>query len=152
MEPDVEVCIRINRPAVEVWTAVADPSRFAQWSPESSGASSRGPLVQGARFTGSNRNGPLRWSTACLVVESLPEGAFAFDVSFLGMSVARWRYQLTPDGEGCLVHEQWWDRRGPVMKVLGIVGTGVADRVEHNRRTMNQTLAGLKDDLEASAG
>jgi len=152
MEPAVEVSARIARSPEEVWAAFADPSRYARWSPEASGASSEGPLAQGARFTGSNRNRLMRWSTSCQVVESVPGSAFAFDVSYLGMAVSRWRYVATTDEDGCLVTEQWFDRRGPVMKVLGIVGTGVADRTEHNRQTMTETLAALKAELERAGG
>jgi uncharacterized protein YndB with AHSA1/START domain len=150
-EPDISVRERVDRPADAVWLAVSDPSRFTQWSPEASGASVAGPLSTGTPFTGSNRNGVFRWTTSCVVVESVPGVAFAFDVSFLGLAVSTWRYHLTPTDEGCEVVEQWWDRRGTVMKTIGALGTGVSDRAEHNRRTMTQTLAALKADLEGQA-
>jgi hypothetical protein len=151
--PDVHVTISVSRPAIDVWRAIADPTRVATWSPEARAAhvDVAGALAVGARFTGSNQNGPLRWTTSCVVVESVQGAAFAFDVSYLGMAVARWRYEITGTAVGCEVEEQWWDRRGPVMKAIGLIGTGVADRVAHNRRTMTKTLAALKADCEADS-
>lgn len=148
--PDISVHTTVAQPPQLVWSAVADPSRIASWSPENTGAStpSDGPLAVGATFDGSNRNGVFRWSTRCTVVESDPGCAFAFDVSFLGLAVARWRYAISPTDEGCLVDEQWWDRRGLLMKGLGLVGTGVTDRKAHNEATMRQTLAAMRADLE----
>jgi hypothetical protein len=67
------------------------------------------------------------------------------------MAVARWRYEIRGTAVGCEVEEQWWDRRGPLMKAIGLIGTGVHDRVVHNRRTMTATLAALKADCEADA-
>jgi len=148
--PDVSVSVRVAAPAEVVWAAVADPTRIASWSPENTGANAGGvgPLPVGAAFDGSNRNGRFRWSTSCVVVESTPGAAFAFDVSYLGMAVARWRYAITATAEGCLVEEQWWDRRRGVLKSLGFAGTGVRDRVAHNTHTMRQTLAVMRADLE----
>jgi uncharacterized protein YndB with AHSA1/START domain len=151
--PDLELDVVVERPPALVWEAVADPVRIAAYSPEASGVAaeggtSGGPLTVGARFRGSNRNGFFRWSTQCAVVESTAGEAFAFDVSYLGMSVARWRFVLAPEGEATRVVQQWTDRRGITMKALGTVGTGVADRRTHNERTMRATLDALKADLE----
>ena len=153
--PDLQLDVVVDRPPALVWEAVADPVRIAAYSPEASGVAeeggtSGGPLPVGARFRGSNRNGLFRWSTQCAVVESTPGVAFAFDVSYLGLSVARWRFLLEPEGEGTRVVQQWTDRRGVTMKALGTVGTGVADRRTHNERTMRATLDALKADLEDS--
>jgi hypothetical protein len=134
-----------------VWDAVADPRRIASWSPEARGVSgdsgAPGPVPVGATFSGSNRHGFFRWTTRCVVVESTPGEAFAFDVTYLGRSVARWRYSLTAVDEGTRVEEQWWDARGVAMAALGAVGTGVPDRRTHNERTMRETLAALAADL-----
>jgi uncharacterized protein YndB with AHSA1/START domain len=148
--PDVVVATTVARPAAVVWEVVADPTRIAAYSPEShhvSGAP-EGPLPVGATFAGANRNGAFRWSTRCRVVESIPGEAFAFEVTYFGMAVARWRYALTPDVVGTRVEEQWTDQRGALMKALGTVGTGVADRRTHNERTMRATLEALRHALE----
>jgi uncharacterized protein YndB with AHSA1/START domain len=149
--PDLSVSALVRRTPDTVWTAVADPRRIASWSPEARGVSGQsgvaGPLPAGATFPGRNRNGVFRWSTRCVVVESTPGEAFAFDVSFLGMPVARWRYALTPAEGGTRVEEQWWDARGALMTAIGAVGTGVADRRNHNDRNMRETLDALAADL-----
>lgn len=129
---------------------VADPQQISRHSPETTGVrtSVGGPLPVGASFAGSNANGWFRWTTSCVVVESEPRRAFAFDVTFLGLAVSRWRYAVTPEPDGCIVEEQWWDHRGVLMKTIGAVGTGVRDRRAHNTRTMTDTLSALKAHLE----
>jgi uncharacterized protein YndB with AHSA1/START domain len=150
--PDVSTSVMVRRTPEAVWDAVADPRRIATWSPEAYAVSEDddgpGPMAVATTFSGSNRRGVHRWTTRCVVVESTPGEAFAFDVSYLGMSVSRWRYALTAVEGGTLVEEQWWDTRGTPMKVLGAVGTGVADRRTHNERTMRATLDALAADLE----
>ena len=153
-DPDVSVSTVVRRSAPDVWMAVADPARVVSWSPESSGVSGGqpGPLPVGTSFSGSNRNGVFRWTTQCRVVESDPGTAFAFDVTFGRLAVSRWRYVLEDRDDGCVVTEQWWDQRGLFMKAIGLVGTGVADRATHNKRTMRETLAALRADLESMPG
>ena len=150
--PDVSVDVVVRRTPDAVWDAVADPRRIASWSPEARAVSgtgdATGAMPVGTTFAGSNRHGVFRWTTRCVVVESTPGEAFAFDVTYLGMAVARWRYELTGVDGGTRVQEQWWDSRGLAMKAIGAVGTGVADRRTHNERTMRETLAALAADLE----
>ena len=97
--PDLSVETVVRRTPDAVWDAVADPRRIASWSPEARGVSGHsgatGPVPVGTTFSGSNRHGFFRWTTRCVVVESTPGEAFAFDVTYLGRSVARWRYSLT---------------------------------------------------------
>lgn len=153
-DADVSVAVDVRRAPDVVWAAIADPTRFPSWSPEAAGvlgaAASGGPLAVGAQFSGANRNGIFRWSTRCTVVESVAGTTFAFDVTYLGMAVARWRYAVTPSDTGSRVEEQWWDHRGAIMKAIGAIGTGVADRRTHNERTMRATLDALKAELEDS--
>jgi uncharacterized protein YndB with AHSA1/START domain len=78
-----------------VWAAVTDVTRMGEWSPECTGAAWRGTPagpVLGARFRGRNRKGGIRWSTVCRVVEAEPGRAFAWDVSFGPIPVARWGF------------------------------------------------------------
>ena len=149
--PDVAVSVQIRNSPEVAWAAVADPQRTASWSPEvvgvSGAGSMTGPLPVGTRFSGSNRHRIFRWTTRCVVVESTPGESFAFDVSYFGLDVSRWRYSVTPVDGGTRVVEQWWDIRGGLMKLLGLVGTGVADRRTHNERTMRETLDALATDL-----
>jgi hypothetical protein len=122
------------------------------WSPEANDVRGTtvadGPMPVGTTFSGANRNGVFRWATRCTVVESSEGSAFAFDVTYLGLAVARWRYAVTDVPDGCRVDEQWWDDRGAPMRWLGTIGTGVADRRSHNQATMRATLDAMRDDLE----
>jgi hypothetical protein len=148
--PDLEVSVMVTAGADELWRDVADPARLVTWSPEATaarqvrhaagGAAGPGPLPAGATFSGSNRRGAFRWSTRCRVVESAPGAAYAFDVSYLGLAVARLRYAFSPVEGGTRVTEQWWDHRGAVMRVVGTIGTGVRDRRTHNEAGMRATL------------
>jgi uncharacterized protein YndB with AHSA1/START domain len=149
--PDVNVQMNISGKAIDVWSAVADPRRITEWSPESASVrcDTEGALPMGATFYGSNQNGRRQWSTKCRVIESEPGRAFAFDVTFKGMAVARWRYEITDGPDGVCVEEQWWERRGVILRLMGSLGTGVLDRRAHNEAGMKATLAALKAGMEA---
>lgn len=152
--PDVEVSTHIRCSPEDAWLLVANPAATAAFSPElhSVTMSAQAPLPVGERFTGTNRRGRRQWSTSCRVVESNADKSFAYDVAYMGLSVARWRYVVVPDGDGCHVSEQWWDRRGLVVRFVGEWGTGVHDRPAHNRQTMAITLDRMRAQLEAGAG
>jgi hypothetical protein len=141
-------------PAV-VWRLVGDPTRMGEWSPEAVAQAwlggATGPAV-GARFRGRNRNGRHRWSTVCTVVAWTPEREVAWDVETVGLATARWSYRLLPDGDGTLLVEEFTDHRGPLMKVIGVLGRGVADVETHNRGTMIVTLERIARAAERHAG
>lgn len=148
-EPDVRVHRTVDAPPDVVWDLVADPTRMSRFSPESVAQRwlppSTGPRV-GARFAGRNRNGIHRWSTRCTIVEYEPGQALAWDVAYQGLAVARWELSLgadPADSARTVVAQSFWDHRGLVMKVLGVVGRGVSDVVTHNRSGMERTLAAL---------
>ena len=81
-----------------------------------------------------------------------PGKELAWDVtSILGMPVARWTYRIEAENAGSRVTETSEDkRRGPVMKILGVLASGVSDRDEHNKAGMEQTLARIKAEAEES--
>jgi uncharacterized protein YndB with AHSA1/START domain len=142
----------VAAPPETVWTLISDVTRMGEWSPEATGATwlgdAAGPAV-GARFRGHNRQGWRRWSTTGEVVEAEPGRAFAFDVVAGPLTVARWGYRFEPTETGCRVSERWEDKRGAVIKVLGRLATGVADRSDHNRQGMETTLANLAQAAES---
>lgn len=141
----VEVTRWIAAEASGVYALVADVTRMDRWSPEAAGARWIGgePATVGARFRGRNRNGLFRWSTTCTVTAADPGREFAFAVRWLGMPISAWEYRFTPRDGGCEVTERTTDGRSGLLRVVTPVGTGVAHRTEHNRRTMEQTLDAL---------
>jgi uncharacterized protein YndB with AHSA1/START domain len=141
----VEVTRRIAADPSRVYALVADVTRMDLWSPESAGARWTGgePGTMGARFRGRNRHGLFRWSTRCTVTAVEPGRRFAFAVTWLGMPISSWEFRLTARDGGCEVQESTTDHRSRLLRIITPVGTGVARRAEHNRRTMEQTLDAL---------
>lgn len=134
-----------------VWELVSDLPRMGEFSPENAGGSwvggATGPAV-GAVFRGRNRRGLHRWSTRCTVTRCEPGRAFAFAVSSTGMPVADWAYELQETADGCRLTETWTDRRGTLITVAGRLVSGVADRSEFTVRSIEQTLARVKERAE----
>ncbi|WP_123024892.1 SRPBCC family protein [Mycolicibacterium stellerae] len=106
-------------------------------------------VAPGAVFKGTNRNGLRRWTTTCTVTDADPGRAFAFDVSYLGVPIAHWRYDITAKDGGCLVSEGTWDRRPGWMAKAGGLATGVSDRDTANDGHIRLTLKRLKERAEA---
>ena len=137
----------INAPADAVWALVSDLPGMGALSPENTGGAwvggASGPVV-GARFKGTNKNGVRRWSTQVQVVRSDPGRAFSFAVTYLGLPVANWSYDLAPTEGGCRVTETWEDRRPGWFVKVGGLATGVPDREAATARNLETTLANLK--------
>jgi hypothetical protein len=104
----------------------------------------------GAVFKGSNRHGVHRWSTTCTVTEAEPGRAFAFDVSYFGIPIARWRYDIAGQEGGCRVSESTWDRRPGWFVKPGGMATGVPDRDAANAGHIRLTLHRLKARAETA--
>ena len=125
---------------------VSDVTRMGEWSPENVGGEwldgATGPK-SGAKFRGTNSNGKKKWKTVATVTDCKPGKEFAFTVKGGGLSIAEWRYAFEAAAGGCRVTETWTDHRGGVVKMLGRVISGVADRAAHNRAGMEQTLERL---------
>jgi uncharacterized protein YndB with AHSA1/START domain len=149
---DVTVERDIAAPPERVWALISDITRMGEWSPEARGGvwikGATGAAV-GAKFKGKNTRGKRSWSTDCEVIACEPGSAFAFRVTTGPLAVADWSYTITPTATGSHVVETWTDTRGTIIKGLGRLVTGVADRASHNRDGMEQTLAGLATAAEA---
>ena len=150
--------IRVERTvaakAADVWPMVADITRMGEWSPETTGAQwagdATGPAV-GARFKGSNSQGAKSWKTDCHVTACEPGARFAFEVKAGPLKVARWTYEFRPDGDQCVVAEQWDDLRSSLITLVAPLLTGVKDRAGRNRETMVATLDRLATAAEQGA-
>ena len=153
MSDPVIVSRTIAAPPDRVWEMVSDLPRMGDWSPENTGGSwvkgATGPAA-GARFKGTNANGKKQWSTDVKVTTCEPGRAFAFDVTAVGFSVATWAYTIESAPEGCVVTESWTDNRGLVARTLGGMASGVSDRADFNRSSMEMTLAALAGAAEGS--
>jgi len=130
---------------------VSDLPRMGEWSNENQGgrwlSGATGPVV-GAAFRGSNRNGIHRWSTKATVTDALPGERFAFDVSYVGIPISRWSYDIERSDESCTVTESWIDRRPGWFKPIAKLATGVGDRAEHTQRSIEETLTKLAAEAE----
>jgi ribosome-associated toxin RatA of RatAB toxin-antitoxin module len=153
-QPEVRVERLIRAEPLELYELVADVGRMGEWSPETEACTwsggATGPAV-GAKFKGTNRNGKKKWSTDCSVVAAEPGKVFAFDVKAGPFKVARWTYTFDVSGDACRVTETWTDQRGRIATWAGKPASGVADRGDHNRTTMEQTLERLATAVEGTS-
>jgi hypothetical protein len=74
---------------------------------------------------------------------------FAWDVTYLGMPVARWQYHLEREAGGVRLIETVDDRRGRLLRAVSPLITGSPDRNERNNETMHATLLAIKAAAEA---
>ncbi|PPK67967.1 SRPBCC family protein [Actinokineospora auranticolor] len=144
--PDAQATIEVRAPAERVYDLVSDLPALAGVAAEFAKGHWLDDVTTarvGARFKGVNVNGPRKWATVSTVTDARPE-RFAFDVTFKGIPVARWQYDIEPTASGCRVTETTWDRRPAWIRPITALGTGVSDRTVHNQRNIEQTLATLK--------
>ena len=150
---EVEVRESIAAAPETVYALVSDVTRMGEWSPETSSCqwvgTDRGPRA-GARFRGTNKRGPLFWTTTCRVTAAEPGRRFAFTVTWFGQPISDWSYDFIAEDGGCTVVEAWADRRHAGFKVASVPVMGIRDRAAHNRRGMVATLAALKSTAEAN--
>ena len=138
----VSVTRLIHAPAEVVYELVSDVTNMGEYSPENTGAvwldGATGPAV-GARFKGTNRLGPNRWSTKPTVTTAERGRLFEFVVP--GKSGATWTYGFDPVPGGVQVTESMrQDRPSPFLIRLLQRRAGVTDRAANLRAAMTATL------------
>ncbi len=136
----------IAAPATQVWALVTNLERMGEWSNENHGGRWLGDATSaavGAQFRGVNRNGIHRWSTRVTVTDLEPAEHFAFHVTYLGLPISAWSYSFETMPDGCRVTESWTDQRLGWFKPMAQLATGVADRTEHTRQSIEHTLEQL---------
>ena len=129
----------IDAPPGIVYALVSDPMRMSEWSPECVRCRWIGPSKRvevGARFRGTSRNGRRRWSTTSQITEMRPNDAFAWDVTYMRLPVARWECRISPADRGVQLVESVDDRRGAFLRRVSPWITGSSDRAARNSDTM----------------
>jgi uncharacterized protein YndB with AHSA1/START domain len=107
--------------SMSLYSALSDPTRMGEWSPENRGATvtdARGEAYVGMEFVGRNKRGGARWVTLCTVTAADPGRRFAFRVHGIGAKTpsikarnASWEYTFEPVDGGTRVTETWTDDR-----------------------------------------
>ena len=136
-----------------VWNLLSDVERMGEWSPECyrtawiDGASA--PAKPGARFTGKNKWGPVRWTMTCEVKTAEPGREISWATVQGGRELVTWKYRLEPAGGGTDVIESFdvhWLPLGPRIfeDVL------MVNRDKHRAAAMAATLKRIKAAAEAA--
>jgi hypothetical protein len=144
---DLTVSEHIAASPRDLYEMVSDLPRMGEWSPENTGGRWAGgtrTAKVGATFRGHNRAGWRRWRTVVTVTDADPGRRFAFDVHFAAVPISTWEYTFAEADGGCLVTEEWTDRRPGWMRTLSGPLMDIPDRVTHNREGMQKTLQALK--------
>ena len=161
---EVSQSVLVRSTPERVWALVGDPTAYATFSPENTGATVPGggaPLQVGDRFDGRNRRGRFSWSTTSVVTASDPERTFAFRVEVWGLGTPRlrvanasWAYRLEPAPEGTTVTETWTDDRpwpDALAAVVDRLLTGGSTFAEFQRHNIATSLDRLRRHLEGTA-
>lgn len=155
MSDNISGSIDIAAPAEKVYAMISDLPRMGEWSPENKGGSWKGGATKaepGAKFKGKNQNGKKKWKIGTVVVSEATEPTkLEFYLSSPPMKGATWRYEITPNANGCTVTETWIDTRSAPLKpdFVGKLVTGVADRKAFTKTNIETTLANLKKAAES---
>ena len=152
----------VSAPPDVIYAQVADPSQMPRWSPENVGGevpAPGSPLSVGDTFVGTNKRGPARWSTRCVVTTADPGREFAFQVRQIGLRnprlgerIATWAYTFEPVAGGTRVTETWTDnRRWPdgVTAAFDKLVTRGHHFHQFQQRNIATTLKRMKADFEA---
>ncbi len=146
------VTVHMNASADAIWNLVSDVTQIGKFSPETFEAEwldgATGPAV-GVKFRGHvkrNGRGPTYWA-ACEVTACEPGHVFGFVVGTVAKPLNNWRYELTPNGDGCDVIESFALPSNAFTKIYwGLFGKL---RGRTNRNGMQQTLERIKAVVEA---
>lgn len=150
-QPSATATVHINAGPDVVYALVTDLPTLSALAEETVAMRWRkgDAVCAGAVFTGENQNGGQRWRTTCTVTNAQPGRTFAFDVRYLVLPIAHWRYDFAADDDGCRVTESTWDRRPGWFRKLAGRATGTGDRAAANAEHIRLTLQRLKERAEA---
>jgi uncharacterized protein YndB with AHSA1/START domain len=144
--------IHVDASPEQVWDLLSDVVRMGEWSPECyrvewvDGAAA--PAKPGARFRGSNRWGPVRWSMTCEVKTADPGREISWATVQRERQLVTWTYRLEPTEAGTDVVESFdvhWLPLGPrIFEDFLMV-----NRDRHRAAAMAATLVRIKAAAEA---
>lgn len=143
--------VTIDRPALEVFAAVADITRIGEWSPECTSGrwvgGATGPAM-GAKFEGDNKAVIAgitlkKWTTTSEVTACVPGEVF----EFVAEGFTTWRYELQPDGAGTKVTESFSFDASKGFQ--GFLYEKVMRRSSTMTKGMQRTLEQLKSSLSS---
>ncbi len=144
--------ITINRPASEVWAAIADVTRMGDWSPECIAGrwvgGATGPAVS-AKFEGDNvakvaGRTIKKWTTTSEVTACEPGTVF----EFVAEGYTTWRYEFVPTSDTSTTVTESFDYTAKGF--MGVVYDRILFRPKTMTKGMNSTLARVKTTLEAA--
>jgi len=160
--PTTSAEVVVDAPAERVWALVTDIALPAKFSSELQGAEwvapADGPAV-GAWFVGRSCHPAVgEWETLCVVVECEPGRAFGWAVGDPDDPSARWRFDLTPEGDGVRLRQ--WMQMGPAPSGLTPAIEAMPDkeerivarRLSEHQGNMQATIEGIKAEAEAAGG
>ncbi|HWA41371.1 MAG TPA: SRPBCC family protein, partial [Gemmatimonadales bacterium] len=132
-----------------VYDTISDVTRTGEWSPECHTCVWLGePGQVGSRFKGSNKSGPLRWSTTAEVTAADRGREFAFATVFRGRPVTQWTYTMSASDGGTTLTESFESVSTPLAIRIAEVLV-LRNRQAQLERGLEQTLARIKAIVEA---
>ncbi len=103
----------------------------------------------GARFRGHNKAGDYEWHADCVVTVAEPGSTFEFTVPPEFEHATTWRYDITAEGDGCVVTESF---DAPLLAMPDIYPGRIEGRCEMLEAACATTLANLKAAVEGGEG
>lgn len=143
--------VRIAAPADAVFALLTDLERLPAFSPENvrceflDGAER---IEVGARFRGHNRARDYEWHADCVVTELAPGRSFAYEVPPDFEHTTTWRYDVEPDGDGCVVTESF---HAPMLALPDVYPGRIEGRRDNLERACATTMANLKAAAESES-
>jgi uncharacterized protein YndB with AHSA1/START domain len=148
-----EVSVHSAASADAIWALLRDVTQMGRWSPEctggtwlSSGSSNTvSDPLPGSQFRGTNRLGPLQWSTTCTIVAVEPGRLLVFDARHSSGATTRWVFELRPESNGTTLRESFRTINSPAV-VIAI------DRLAGRPRRLQKGMRATLERLSAEAG
>jgi hypothetical protein len=152
--------LQIAAPPSVVWPLVCDIQVPARYSSEFQGGAWLGGAthpVLGAQFRGRNHH-PARgsWETVSTICDFQPERVLGWAVGDPEFPAARWRFTLSPDGDGTRITQ--WMQMGPGESGISELIEAMPDkehrilrrRLAEHHANMTATLEGIRSQAEAA--